>query len=141
MHQITKRLLPNQDLRREIEKFVRDNHVQAGVLLSIVGCLSQLRLRLADGKTVREWSDPFEIVSGTGTVSESDCHLHISASDTNGNTIGGHLKDGCVVGTTAEVVILVFSDVEYKREPDSTTGYDELVVKQRSRDRIEPSSL
>lgn len=128
MHQITKRLLPNQDLRFEIESLVRSNHVQAGVLLSVVGCLTKLRLRVADGKTVKEWVDQFEIVSGTGTVSEFDCHLHISASDQNGNTIGGHLKDGCVVGTTAEVVILVFDGVAYKREPDQDTGYDELVV-------------
>ncbi len=129
MYQITKRLLPNQDLRFEIEKLVKENHIQAGVLLSIVGCLTKLRLRVADGKTVKEWTDQFEIVSGTGTVSESDCHLHISASDQNGNTIGGHLKDGCLVGTTIEVVILVFEDVAYKREPDQATGYDELVVK------------
>ncbi len=128
MKQITKRLLPGQDLRKEIELLVQDNQVKAGVLLCIVGSLTKLRLRLADGKSVQEWEKQFEIVSGIGTLSLVDCHIHISASDQSGSLIGGHLKDGCIIGTTAEIVILVFDDVEYKRESDLKTGYNELVI-------------
>ena len=47
----------------------------------------------------------------------------------DGNTFGGHLKEGCTIKTTAEVVILIFDDTEYERKPDTTTGYDELLVK------------
>ena len=36
MGQITKRLLPGQDLREEIEKIVVQNKIQAGGLLSLV---------------------------------------------------------------------------------------------------------
>ena len=129
MYQRTKRLLPGQDLRFEIEQFVQDHHVKAGVVLSLVGCLTQLCLRVADGKTVKIWKEPFEIVSVTGTVSENGCHLHLSASNQEGQTYGGHLKEGCLVGTTVELVIAVFEEIAYYREPDEQTGYDELVIR------------
>ncbi len=131
MRQITKRLLPGQDLRDEIEKVVHDHDVKAGVLLSIVGCLTSLRLRVADGVTVKEWSEKFEIVSGTGTVSVNDSHIHIAAANQEGMTIGGHLKQGCIVGTTVELVVLAFDDIAYVREPDAATGYDELVIREK----------
>ncbi len=127
MYQITKRLLPGQDLRNELETIVKTNKISAGTLLSVVGSLTNLRLRVADGKTVQEWEKQFEIVSGTGTLSQDDCHIHISAADQSGAVIGGHLKDGCLIGTTAELVLLIFDDIEYKREPDPKTGYNELV--------------
>ena len=126
MKQITKRLKPCEDLRVEIEKLVKDNNARAGVVLSLVGSLSKASLRLADGKKVKSWDKPFEIVSGTGTVSVNGCHIHIAISDEDGNVFGGHLKEGCVVNTTAEIVLLVFPDMEYKRVFDEETGYDEL---------------
>lgn len=129
MHQLTKRLLPGQDLRLEIERLVQEYHVKAGVILSLVGCVTQLCLRVADGKSVKTWNEPFELVSVTGTVSQTGCHVHISASNQEGITYGGHLKEGCLVGTTVELVIAVFEDIEYYREPDEQTGYDELVIR------------
>lgn len=129
MYQLTKRLLPGQDLRLEIERLVQDHHVKAGVIQSLVGCVTKLTLRVADGKTVKTWDEPFELVSATGTLSQTGCHVHISASNQEGITYGGHLKEGCLVGTTVELVIAVFEDIEYYREPDEQTGYEELVVR------------
>jgi predicted DNA-binding protein with PD1-like motif len=77
---------------------------------------------------VKEWEDKFEIVSATGTVSVDDCHIHIAVADQSGAVIGGHLKSGCIIGTTVELVIATFDDIEYKRAPDVATGYDELLV-------------
>ena len=126
MKQITRRLKPGKDLKGEIEKMVKENNIKAGCILSVVGSLSKASLRLADGKKVKSWDKPFEIVSGTGTVSVNGCHIHIAISDEDGNVFGGHLKEGCVVNTTAEIVLLVFPDMEYKRVFDEETGYDEL---------------
>ncbi len=81
-----------------------------------------------DKQIVKEWKGPFEIVSGTGTLSESGCHIHISVSDKKGTVIGGHLKDGNKVKTTAEVVLGVFDDAVYTRTPDENTGFEELNV-------------
>ena len=126
MKQITRRLKPGKDLKGEIEKMVKENNIKAGCILSVVGSLSKASLRLADGKKVKSWDKPFEIVSGTGTVSVNGCHIHIAISDEDGDVFGGHLKEGCVVNTTAEIVLLVFPDTEYKRVFDEETGYDEL---------------
>ncbi len=70
----------------------------------------------------------FEITSITGTVSTHGSHLHVSISDEQGKTIGGHLVPGCRIYTTAEIVLAVFEDVIYKREFAEDSGYDELVV-------------
>ena len=129
MKQITKRLRQGQGLREEIEKLVKENDVKAGVVVSIVGGLKNANLRMADGKTVKSWDEPLEIVSGTGTLSQDGCHIHISASKLDGSVIGGHLKEGCIVKETVEIVLLVFDDVEYVRKPDKETGYNELDTK------------
>jgi len=36
--------------------------------------------------------------------------------------IGGHIVDGCIVRTTAEIVIVELSDLEFRREPDAADG-------------------
>ncbi|MDP4000685.1 MAG: DNA-binding protein [bacterium] len=129
MRQITTRLKNGEDLKEGIVRIVKENNVKAGVIVSAVGCVSKASLRIADGKTVKTWDKPFEIVSITGTVSVNGCHIHISLSDTDGMIVGGHVKEGCIINTTAEIVILNFDDTEYLRSPDATTGYDELEVK------------
>ena len=121
------RLTQDSDLKKEIEEYAIKNKI-SGVILCSVGCLSKLTIRLAD-KSILEKDGRFEIVSITGTLSEDGVHIHISVSDEYGNTIGGHLKDGCIVNTTAEVVIKVFDDIKFNREYDKNTGYDELVIK------------
>ena len=129
MKQITVRLKRGQDLKEGIVAIVKENNVKAGVILSAVGGVSKANLRMPGGKTVKTWDKPFEIVSITGTVSVNGCHIHVSLSDTDGIVVGGHLKEGCIVNTTAEIVILNFDDAEYLRSPDAITGYDELEVK------------
>lgn len=133
MRQLTFRLNPGQFFKEEIEKTAVDQNIKAGVLLSVVGGLENVILRMAgsdaDNQTVKEWNEKFEIVSGTGTISNAGCHIHVSVSDKDGKVIGGHLKDGCKVAYTAEIVIGIFDDVEYHREPDSETGFNELVVR------------
>ena len=121
------RLTKGMDLKKEIENYAITNKV-SGVVLCAVGCLSKLTIRLANGKNILEKEDMFEIVGITGTLSEDGVHIHICVSDENGNTIGGHLKYGCIVNTTAEVVLNIFDNIKFKREYDKKTGYDELVI-------------
>ena len=132
MKQITKRLRPGQDLRKEIESMVKENGVKAGVLLSIVGSLRCAVLRMpqlaSDVHKIKEWNIPLEIVGSTATLSHNGSHIHISICDEEGNVFGGHLKEGCILRTGAEIVIGVFDDTEYKRARDKETGFDELIV-------------
>ena len=133
MKQITKRLKPGEDLRGGIEQMVKEHNIQAGCILSIVGGIKNAKLRMAgstpEKQTMKEWDEPFEIVSGTGTISPDGLHIHVSLSDAIGNVIGGHLRMGCVVAPTAEIVLLEFDDVQYTRTMDQETGFPELTVK------------
>ena len=128
MRNYTFRLSPGQDLYNSIEMFVREMNIEAGCVLSGVGSLTHLTLRFANQEMHNEDSGHFEIVSITGTVSIHGSHLHISVSDGEGKTIGGHLLPGSTIHTTAEIVMLAFEDLVYKREFAEDSGYEELVV-------------
>ena len=133
MNNYTFRLKPNDDLFDTIEAFVKDMQIEAGCVLSAVGSLTRTVLRLANREDYSEFTGYFEIVSITGTISIHGSHLHMSISDGDGKTIGGHLVPGCKVNTTAEIILAVFNDVVYKREYyENDSGYEELVVYKRS---------
>ena len=129
MKTYTFRLKPGQDLFDSVETFVADHNIEAGCILSSVGSLIYATLRLANRSFYNEYEGHFEIVSITGTVSTNGSHIHVSISDGDGVTIGGHLVSGCKIYTTAEIVIAEFDDVIYKRELlENDSGYEELVV-------------
>ncbi|HEX9388621.1 MAG TPA: PPC domain-containing DNA-binding protein [Anaerolineales bacterium] len=128
MRNYTFRLKSGQDLFDSIEAFVKEKHIEAGCVLSGVGSLTQATIRLANREFSSVYDGHFEIVSMTGTVSIHGSHLHISISDEDGKTIGGHFESGCKIYTTAEIVIAVFNGVVYKREFAEDSGYDELTV-------------
>ena len=128
MQTFTFRLKSGQDLFNEIEAVVAEKNIEAGCVLSAVGSLTHATLRLANREYYSEYDGHFEIVSMTGTVSVHGSHLHISISDGDGKTIGGHLVPGCKIYTTAEMVLGIFDDVVYKREYAEDSGYEELVV-------------
>ena len=128
MKNYTFRLKSGEDLFETIEAFIKDKNIEAGCVLSGVGSLTHFTLRFANQEDHAEADGHFEIVSLTGTVSIHGSHLHVSISDEHGKTTGGHFVSGCVIYTTAEIVIAVFDNVVYKREFAEDSGYDELVV-------------
>ena len=123
------RLTRGNDLKKEIISYCQKENIEAGAIISAVGCISHLHIRLAEAKEYIDKEECYEIVSITGTVSKDDVHIHISVADNTGKTIGGHLKDGTIVDTTCEVVIYELKDYIFSREPDAETGYDELSIK------------
>ncbi len=126
------RLHPGQDLKQGIIDRCRQEGVSAGAIVTLVGSLRYAVIRMADADMVREYDRDMEIVSFEGTVCRDGGHFHISLSDRQGRTIGGHLMDGCLINTTAEVVIADLSDeYDFRRIFDEDTGYDELVVKRK----------
>jgi predicted DNA-binding protein with PD1-like motif len=125
------RLKPNQDLKESLKNFVISNNIEAGFILTTVGSLKQATLRFANQNDSKVLQDKFEIVSLVGTLSTHGIHLHISISDKDGKTIGGHLEKGCLIYTTAEIVIGVSEDFIFVRTVDETTGYKELEIQPR----------
>ena len=79
--------------------------------------------------TVHALDEPFEIVSLTGTVSAERLHLHISLAREDLSVLGGHLLEGCVVNTTAEVVLLELDGICFSGAFDPATGYTELCIR------------
>lgn len=128
MENYTFRLKPGHDLIDSIEAFAREKRMEAGCVIAGVGSLAHATLRLANRDLHSDFEGHFEIVSITGLVSVHGSRIHISISDGAGKTIGGHLVPGCKIYTTAEIVILGFSNMVYKREFAEDSGYDELVV-------------
>ena len=127
----TFRLLPRQDLLNSIESYLQEQHITAGCVIACVGSLNHALIRLADRDAVDRFEGKFEIVSLTGTVSLHGSHLHISVSDSDGKTFGGHLVEGCEIYTTAEIVIAEIPGQDFVREPCHESGYPELVVRNK----------
>ena len=122
------RLRRGSDLLKALQEYARTRRIAAGTVVSGVGCVTRARVRDASGVTVRELNEPLEIVSLMGTVSTARTHLHIALAREDLTVLGGHLMEGCIVNTTAEVVLLELDGVRFGAERDGETGYDELAI-------------
>lgn len=60
---------------------------------------------------------------------KTSSHLHMAISTAAVQVLGGHVAPGCIVRTTAEVLLALLPDWQFTREPDAQTGFDELVVR------------
>lgn len=123
------RLTPGEDLKQRIEEMVAEKQIQAGWIGTCIGSLTRYQLRFANAATITSGAGYFEIVCVAGTVSCTGSHLHMAISDGNGKTIGGHLCDGCIIYTTAEVVIVTSNKHVLTRVQDGSTPWPELQVK------------
>lgn len=132
MKMLAFRLLPGTDLKQGIEEAVKANDLKSGFIMTCVGSLSTAVIRMAgaqpEHQDIRTITDDLEIVSLVGTLSQSGAHLHISVSDRSGVVIGGHLKSGAIIATTAEVVIGYDESITFNRSHDPATGFDELQI-------------
>jgi uncharacterized protein len=126
------RLTPGSDLKQELQRLTDQHALRAGCILSCVGSLSRARLRMpgaaGDAEAFETLEEPMEIVSLAGTLGPDGLHVHISLSRRDGACIGGHLVAGCIVNTTAELIIGELTEVEFRRSPDPLTGYAELDI-------------
>jgi uncharacterized protein len=123
------RLRPGDDLLGSIRAYVAANHIQAAVVLSAVGSLTQASIRYANQPEAHIHTGHFEIVSITGTVEEGGEHIHLSVATGQGTMIGGHLMTGCKVYTTSEVTLGELVGVRFARETDTQgSGWDELKI-------------
>lgn len=125
------RLKPGEDLKEGIEKHIKEKNIKAGWIATCVGSLTDYAIRFANMPDGNTGQGHFEIVNLVGTVSINGSHLHLSISDSTGNTIGGHLLPGCKIYTTAEIVIQYSDKYEFIREKDGTTPWEELQIKEK----------
>ena len=123
------RLSPGDDLVRALVDHCAAERTSAACVLSCVGSLSEITLRLAGAEELLTLREELEVISLSGTLcDDGEHHLHCSVSRRDGSVIGGHCKGAAPVRTTAEVVLGVLPGVRFERAHDEATGYKELRV-------------
>ncbi len=125
------RLSPGDDLRAALDAALAASGAEAAFVVSGIGSLREARVRFAGRDTPHHAVGDLEILTLSGTLGSGGSHLHASLSDTDGRVFGGHVAPGCVVRTTAEILLVVLDDVRFAREHDVQTGYAELRITPR----------
>lgn len=131
MHAMTLRLSPGDDLRAALDHAFHARGLSAAFVVQGIGSLSVARLRYAGRDDAAELRGDLEILTLAGTLSAQGPHLHMSVSDAHGRVFGGHVTPGCIVRTTAEIIVANLPDERYTREHDAATGFAELVIRPR----------
>lgn len=125
------RLHPGDDLRRALEQAMAARGLEAAFVLAGIGSLRPTRLRLAGAPEPIEIDGDVELLTLSGSLAVDGSHLHLSVADAQGRVLGGHAAYGCIVRTTAEVLLAPLPGWHFTREMDPATGWAELVVKAR----------
>ena len=139
------RLGPGEDLLASIWRYARVTNIYAASVASVVGSLTVTNIRYANQENGTSLKGHFEIVSVVGNIDlqnvdeenyQGSGHIHISCSDEMGVTVGGHLLEGNIVYTTAEITILELTNGIFSRVLDDSStgsGYYELQVDHRDK--------
>ena len=131
MHAMTFRLSPGDDLRSALDQAFHAHRLSAAFVLQGIGSLSVAKIRYAGRDEATELRGDLEILTLAGTLSAQGPHLHMSVSDADGRVSGGHVTPGCIVRTTAEILVALLEEHTFSRENDAQTGFPELVVRPR----------
>jgi len=126
------RLNPGDDLRAALDAALPALGAEAAFVVSGIGSLREARVRLAGREAPHHVVGDLEILTLAGTLGAGGSHLHASLADADGHVLGGHVAPGCIVRTTAEILLAVLDDVAFTREPDPATGYAELAIRPRT---------
>ena len=129
MHALPLRLSPGDDLRDTLGAVLADHGVEAAYVVQGIGSLSAVELRFAGVDAPTSLRGDYEILTLAGSVSPDGVHLHASVSDAQGRVVGGHVARGCIVRTTAEVLLMLLPEYRFAREHDVRSGFAELVVR------------
>jgi len=129
MRALPVRLRPQQDLRGALQTMLAEHGVSAAFVLQGIGSLGAARIRFAGMNEATELQGDLEILTLAGSLSPDGVHLHMTVSDAQGRVIGGHVAPGCIVRTTAEILLALLPDHQFSRAPDAASGWDELVVR------------
>lgn len=126
MHALVLRLNPGDDLRASLDAALKQANAQAAFVVSGIGSLRGAGVRFAGAETPARIEGDLEILTLAGSLSPDGSHIHMSVSDGEGRVFGGHAAPGCIVRTTAEILLAVLPDWQFARRYDPLTGYAEL---------------
>ncbi len=123
------RLLPHDDLKQGIERYLVEHKIASASIVSGIGSLTIVNVRHANASKGTLYRGHFEILSLNGTMAkDGGHHLHIAFADEKGKAFGGHLLKGSIIYTTAEITLIKHLQIHLSRKPDKLTGYNELNI-------------
>ncbi len=74
------RILPNTDLKGEINNIQIKNNLKAGFIVCAVGSLQKAVLRMSNAN-IKKINGPLEILCASGSVSADGIHIHLALAD------------------------------------------------------------
>lgn len=113
------KLLPGEQLVDVLSRFAQRERITHAVIISAIGSVKNVRLNdiksgarlpiTAARLTPHAVEGPLELLGLTGNLLPDEsgvpvCHLHIIASKSSGDVVGGHMQDAEVFAT-CEIVI------------------------------------
>lgn len=114
------------DLLADMEKMIKQEHIQNGVILSGIGSVRGYEVHQVSNRDfpshdtfVKNPTLPADLVSVNGYVIDGRIHAHITLS-TPDKVIAGHLEPGTEVFTFAIVTIGVMNGTDLARIDDKT---------------------
>ena len=137
------RLGPGADLYKSLQELARRENIKAGVILSGAASLRQAVLRnvksvpkefpITDANRLYvAKEEPMELLALSGNFSQRDGEIHVHAHVTistgaeDGRAYGGHLVEGNIVMSLAEIVVAEIVGLPMVRHIDPETKAPEL---------------
>ena len=114
------------DLLAGLEKMVKQQRIQNGVILSAMGSVRGYQIHQVSNRTMpsqdiyeKNPTQPADLVSMNGYVINGRIHAHVTLA-TPDRTLAGHLESGTEVFTFAVVTIGVMNDTDLGKVDDKT---------------------
>ncbi|WP_301100529.1 PPC domain-containing DNA-binding protein [Propionivibrio sp.] len=122
------KIRPGESLVESIKQIASKEVIHNAVILSAIGSVKNVHLNdIKSGAklpitsarlTFHELEGPLELLSLSGNIvpaesGQANCHLHIMASKSSGDVVGGHMQDAEVFATCEIVLVeLVLEGIE-----------------------------
>lgn len=118
-HKFIVRIDKGEEIVEKLKEFCKEQKIKLGSI-SGIGAINKATIGLFETKTKKyhskELRGGYEITSLTGNIStlkgEVYLHLHINLSDSNYNSLGGHLSSAIVSGTCEVIIESIEGEIE-----------------------------
>ena len=114
------------DLLADLEKMVKQEHIQNGVILAAVGSVRGYEIHQVNSRDFpthevfeKNPTEPADLISMNGYIIDGRIHAHITLA-TSDRAFGGHLEPGTQVFTFAIVTIGVMNKTHLNGVDDAT---------------------
>lgn len=136
------RIDPGELFLESLQRAIQEEKIRAGVVISGIGSLSVCKIHVVNAgyppnlltrvQKYYEYKGSIELLSVQGIIADGEPHLHITFADENQNVHGGHLENGCVVLTMAEIAILRADSLPAKRVTRHAEKLNQLTYYEKS---------